>query len=460
MMRVRLSLLREFVHAVCEAAGVGERLDAEEAAAKIEYEKAKHTLATFDSEMAKKQAYLDRAKQLGIKPDSDSKQVKALKAMPEYSYDYKMVNGGDVRRNALVARVEKARNDYASYAPLEAGPATSDDSASDEPSKGKKPDPKKPAVARISDIKPVREYAWNDPRWAKLVKKHGAIFGKKSGDDDKTGTGPGEAHLAAIFGAEVQGGGTSFDLVTKDGRKWEVKGLESGSSTIRPGTEGRRAYAATKRHLENIMRQMKAFVSATKKVKLEGKLSDQEQNALSIVVDFIDHDYEEIVGKGEITGPRRKALRSALKSIKFLRETWKAQGADVGFDTVIGLGGKEFKVDKPTYIDVAKKVKKATDIDVLEGMQGKELALGVLKDPGFEDPSKFLDQWYESVDINQVFAQVDGVFIVTPDGFYLVPKPLFKKAFRFEKVSQGQPRFVFTYDKRSNAESEATKEAA
>lgn len=450
MQLVGLKLLRECIRILCEAEGdsdlVGSRLDAEEATAKAEYDKAKEVLAAFDAEIAKKQAFIAKAKELGLNPNGDSKEIKRLKLQPEYKFDYKMIGVEDQRRNALQARVDKARNYYASYAPLEAGGAPKSPASVEPVSKGKLPDPNKPSVAQISDIKPVREYRWDDPRWKKIVAKHGPIFGKKSGgDDDKTGTGPGEAHLADIFGAEVQGGGTSFDLVTKDGRKWEVKGLDSPSALIRPGTEGLRAYAKTKRHLDNVMRQMKAFVSATKKVALDKQLDDQEQNALSVVVDFIDHDYEEIVGKGEITGPRRKALRAALKAIKVLREQWQQQGVDTDFDTTVGLGGQEIAVDKPTYVDVAKKVKKATDVDVLQGVQGKELALASLKDTAFEDPSKFLNEWYESVDVNIVFEQVDGVFIVTPTGFYLVPKAFFKRAFKFDKVSQGKPKFVFTY---------------
>lgn len=438
-MRTSMGTLREFICRLLET-GTGSRLDAEEASAKTRYDSAKDRLAQWDIEAAKKTAFLAKAKELGLSPEGEAARKK-LKSLPQYGYDAKVLHA---QRKTLEDDVEKARAAYASYAPLEAGPITRP-AGPEEKERTTAPDPNTPSYAKVSDIRPNQLYEWSDPRWNKALSSLGSVFSKKRSDDDKAGTGPGETHLATIFGAAVQGGGTSYDLVTDDGRKWEVKALESPSDTIRPGTEGRRAFVQTKRHLDNVMKQMKSFVDAVNKFDIVKDLEEHELEALSYVVDFIDNDFEEIVSKGEITFPRRKALRATLKAIKTIKASWTAQGIDDTIDTTVGLAGHNVRVDRPTYIDVAQRVKKATDVNVLQGLRGKELALVVLKDRAFDDPSTFLDEWYESVDVNVVFEQVDGVFIVTPEGFFLVPRSSFKNAFKFVKVSQGQPRFIYAY---------------
>lgn len=437
-MKIKIDLLREYIQLLSEKGDTGSILDAEEAAAKAKYEAAQLKLKQWDIEAGKKQAFLDAAQKMGISPTGDAARKK-LKSQPQFNYDTKVLQA---QRKTLADEVEKTRIAYASYAPLEAGPVTKDEKTK---SNATLPDESTPVFAEISTIRPNQLNDWHDKRWEHAITKLGPIFSKTKGEDDKTGTGPGEVQLSKIFGAAVQGGGTSFDLVTKDGRQWEVKGLESKSSTVRPGTEGRRAFQRTKRHLDNIMRQMKNFVAIVKKTDLIKSLDDKEQTALSYVIDFIDNDFEEIVSKGEVTFERRKSMRAALKAISMLKSMWQDQGNSEEVNTNIGLGGKDVHVDKVTYIDVAKKIEKATDVKVLEGFQGKELAIATLKDPAFENVSEFLNEWYESVDINVVFEQVDGVFIVTPQGFYLVPKSTFKNAFKFVKVSQGSPRFAYTY---------------
>jgi hypothetical protein len=257
------------------------------------------------------------------------------------------------------------------------------------------------------------------------------------------GTGPGEKRLARIFGGIVKGGGVSYDVVTPDGRKWEVKALESPSETIRPGTEGKAALSKTRDLLSTIMRQLMIFSSAAQK-SIDSFEKPSHKEMIRWISDFVRSEYEEIVGKGEVTDERFKELETALVLVSRLQKELNVDKKS--FPTVVGLNDKKIDVDKPTFLDVAKTVQKLTGReDILTPFQKHEIVFSVLKNPAFRDPKTFFKNLFSSVKASEVFRGVDGVFIVNRNkGFYPVLKDSFDDVFKFVKISQATPRFKFT----------------
>lgn len=441
-----LQFLKDAIRMLIEDKGVssdtlarmGSALDAEEKAAKAEFEKAVADLAAYDAENAKRQAYIAKLKELG--KSADSAEGKKLRKDPAYNYNAKVLTSSPKRRDSLVAAVEKAKSVYGAYEPSAVEYKRASKHIASDSEQAEMPDKDAHVYMPIGQVKALRWYSWEDPRWSKVVKQI------PYGGNAASGIGPGEGRLAKIFGGKVQGGSVSFDVVTPDGRKWEVKALESASDQIKPGTEGRSALDAPKKKLERIIDQMKKFVSVVDKIGVQTLATDPDDaKVLAFIDGFIVDEYA-MFAKGEVSPERFKALRACLKALSLLKKKWSSGGAESKVDTTVSLGDKTVKVDKPTYIDVAKRVQRSVPgIDVLTGIEERELALSTLRDSAFEDPRTFLDDWYESVDINRIFEKVDGVFIVNSRGFNMVPKPLFKKAFRFGNISQGLPKFKFSY---------------
>lgn len=449
-------LLKEFIRdtlIILEDDGAGARLDAEELEAKTAYEKAKQELDQWRAESAKKVAFLHRSKELGISPEGDA--ARKLKSDQRFNYDAKVLQK---KEGTLLKTLEKAKQEWGAYDPsvidyarVSSTSAAKTSGAAIPPEKGTK------VYVAVSDIRPLQWYEWSDERWTKVVK--GVAMGntKDKSGDEKTGVGPGEERLAKIFGGRVQGGSVSFDIVTPDERRWEVKSLDNASDLIRPGTEGRIAFEKPAKRLEKIMGSMKNFVAVSKKLDLGDVVTDEEKKVIDFVEGFVDDSFDMIVGKGEVAIDRFKALRAALNSVSKMKKRWEALGAEPKMNTVIGLAGKEVQVDKPTYVDVVKRVKRAVpDADVFSGIEQHEFLLATLRDGAFDDPRVFFDEWFESVDINRIFSQVDGVFIVNNHGFSMVPKGLFKKAFRFKKVSQKMPKFEYVYYNASSNDEQST----
>jgi len=365
-----------------------------------------------------------------------------LKSDPLYNFDVKIVQS---KRPTLEKELAKVEAEYAAYDPAVTGYKVDAEDAR-APAQAQLPEKGTQSFAKIKSIKPLQWYEWADPRWKTAIKSIAYGSSKEKSGEEQSGTGPGEKRLAQIFGGKMQGGGVSFDVVTPDGLRWEVKALDTKSALIRPGTEGLAAYEQPKQHLDRVMKQLKNFTAVVAKAGLEDYATPEEIKAFNYISSFVEGEYEMIVGKGEISGERVKTLRAVLRVTQALKSGWESQGAEDDIDTTVGLANKEVEVDKNTYIDVAKKVQKAVpSANVLDGLEQRELALATLKDHAFDDPGAFLDEWYDSIDVNRVFEQVDGVFIVSQTGFNMVPKSFFKRAFKFKKVSQGKPKFEFVY---------------
>ena len=409
--------------------------DAMEQAAKEKYEAAQAALNAWDVNDKMKQNFLAKAKEVGVSVDTARKR---FGKDPKYAYDPKLAQK---KRQTLEDELKKAEEEYAEYEPSLRGYVRTRTVGGAKTLADKEmPPADKQIYMSIDNVKPLTWYVW-----PKEVAKSGKSFGsaKTKTGEEISGTGPGEEWLSFIFGGQMQGGGVSFDIVTPDARAWEVKALESASETIRPGTEGLKAFDGPKKRLESIMRQLKNFTVLSRKADFLNPedLSDEDKRIIDFVTTFIEDDYEMIVGKGEISRDRFIAFRGVLKALGQFKRAHAPKSEE--FDTRVALNDKEVKVDKPTYIDVAKRVEKATGKqDLLSEFEKFDLLTTTMKDVAFDNPTEFFDEWFQSVDVNKVFEQVDGVFIVNPRGFLMVPRSMFKKAFRFDKVTQGKPRFA------------------
>lgn len=429
----------------------GEYLDASERAAKEAYEAAKAALAAWDDNEKKRLALIAaieekaREQKISVRTAKDKYQA-SLKNDPIYAYDPKL---GAKKRKTFEDELAKAEEEYAEYNPELRGYVTKKKGGAKSTADAVLPDKKTKTHVSIDEVKPLIWYVWPE----KVVKKSGLSYGSKSaklapedtGPDAAAGTGPGEEWLAHIFGGKVQGGGVSFDVVTPDGRAWEVKQLLSPSETIRPGTEGLKAYTGPRKRLESIMRQLKNFVTVAKKPMFDTVFDEEDKKKINFVSVFVEDDYEMIVDKGEFSDDRRIRLRSALKTVSEFkkRHSSSRDGDTVSVDTRVSLNDKEVKVDKPTFIDVAKRVERATgNKEVLKDFQVIELLTSTLKDAAFDSPTEFFNEWYNAIDLTKVFAQVDGIFIVNPRGYMMIPRSMLKNALKFNKVTQGRPRFA------------------
>jgi len=91
----------------------GEELEALEKSAKEKYEAAQAELAAWDVNDRKKQAFLAKAKELGMKPDSE--RARKLKTNPDFAFDPKL---SQKQRKTLEDNLEKAEDNYSAFNPV------------------------------------------------------------------------------------------------------------------------------------------------------------------------------------------------------------------------------------------------------------------------------------------------------------------------------------------------------
>jgi len=294
------------------------------------------------------------------------------------------------------------------------------------------------------------ELIWvNWPR--DIVNLTGSSFGKASDSDSTSGTGPGERWLGWIFGGEVQGGSVSFDIVI-GGTKCESKGLESATDLIRPGTEGLRAYEPAREMLEFSMRLLREFVKQyrTQQSDFDAELSTQPEEVKQMfyrIVDFVDDEYENIVSKGEIAREKFAYIKRAFQTISELKK--KIQRGQSSVKPNVKLSDEPpVTVSRTTFINVVNAVERdigGGKLQVFSGEQKLGLALDILKSDAFENPTEFFNNFAKSINLDTVFAEVQGVFIVNDKkGFCWIPKKDMKSVLRFNSISQAKPKFAFT----------------
>lgn len=435
--------LENLIRQIIKEASGDDEFEKGELDAKAQYEKAQADLAAWDANIAKKEAFDSEFKKLRSQKVSIEKAKKQLKGKKEFNYSVPLASK---KRSTLELTLKKAESKYAAYNPeirdYEREMRGGSRSLADKqlPPKGKR---------ALLDIKKTPYLKWIS--WPAKIKQSKLAYGSKAAGDGEqadVGTGPGEDWLAYIFGGQVQGGGVSYDVITPDGNAWEVKQLLTKSETIRPGTEGLKAYEGSRDRMVTIMKQLKDFIRVSRKLQLGKRLDSTSKKRLNYVESFVDEQYGMIVDKGEISKERFIDLRSTLitvQNFKLSVDPDKGKKPNSKLKTTVGLNNKKIPVDKSTFIDVAKRVEKSTGRDdILNNIEELDIALATLTDSAFSDPKRFFNDWFSSIKIDNVFSQVDGVIIVHPKGFLIIPRDQLRSVMKFEKVTQGKPRFSLT----------------
>jgi hypothetical protein len=414
---------------------------AKEQQAREQYHAAVKELEAWQRELDKKHAFYDECKRLGIRTDSVAAR-RLRSAYPDlYDYDPKVVQkSGDILRG-MVAR---ARARYGLHNPLMLDAEEEIDKEKPgvdrESKEGKDPPPGKHAYVDVADLQANEPYSWDDPRWADAIKSVPLGFGAKEGSH------PGEERLAVILGAQQQGDTVSFDLKTTDGQRWEVKGLRSAKDQVRPGGLGMQAYKHAEKQLFVVIRRMRNFVREVKAIGVSKLLSDDEQRNLFRVIDhFVSTEFNNLT-RGEISEERFWVLRRALKAANLLKRRWEEDpGAqDVKATGNVNLAGKDVELSRNHYIDVVHRVNHhSPHSNIINTIDDRERVLYFLDNIAFDDPDDWLDRWDESINLEHIFADVSGIFIVTPQGFIMIPRQLLDQHFKLKRVSKGVPHYGY-----------------
>ncbi len=426
-------LITEFVRLVLEA-GMGTTLAADEMTARIAYENAIRAMAAWQTEKRKRDAFFAAIHKLGV--NADTVRAKRLKAEdPDtYAYDQKVLQTAEA---SLRGALSKTRARLAMFDPaaLDNDIPAKDRTSREEGVDMKMPDAKKKVYMPVEKLDPLTMYSWNDKRWASVVSRIPLGFGKEEGSR------PGEERLAAILGGQTQGDNVSFDIVTKNGRRWEVKGIRKPSDQIRPQALGMKAFAAASKELSNLCDQIKDFVEDVKNIGIDKVMTKPEQRRLFFVIERFVSDEIENFDRGEISYERFNLLRRALKAAGALKKSWLL---DVGEtkDETLSIAGKDVKVSRQKYIAIARNVHKANpQANILDLIDSRERLLALLWSSAFDDPDAWLDKWDESIDVDRIFSDVSGVFVVTLDGFFKIPRKMLKQVFKLARISKGVPLY-------------------
>lgn len=408
----------------------GEEFEVLEKAAREKYDAAVARLKAYDVNHAKHELYLKKFKDVSVQLKSQKKARSALLSDPATAYDHSLVQ---LSRDKLENDVKKAREALGSF-----DPSAVDYAVVRKPKviRSSQPEPFD-AKGALHSLKKFKSLKWH--RWPRTSKKY---------EPSMVGTGPGEERLAHLFGAKVVGGSESYDIIMPNGTTWEVKQIVSASDPLRPGTEGKKAVDNARRRINRIMVQLKNFTSLARKLNVKELVPQRNAAQIELIATFVDEQFEQIVGAGELSRRTMIDIRSVLKTAKDFKDVvGSAEGTDgvVKDKQKVAFNDVEVEVDKQTYVSLARAVRKATGKnDVITDVNAFDMLLSTLKDKAFENVTAFLNEWFESVDPDDVFSKVTGgMFIVNQRGFIIVPKDMIGSVLQFERITQGMPRYSF-----------------
>lgn len=295
-------------------------------------------------------------------------------------------------------------------------------------------------------------YANKWTKWPEALQSSNIKFGSgsqsKENKKEKSrysegGVGRGERWLAYLFGAKVMGQSKSYDLVMPDGSKYEVKELDAGSSTIRPGTKGIEAYEAARLDIAQVINEIQEFLNLVdlKTEDLKSILSKEDEKKIKYVQNFLNDEYSSFA-RGEISLERLKLLRNVLKIIKSLID--EHVGSKESLRSSIAIGDASFSVPEKIMIRIAKVLEKELGASIIKNVNVWSLVLSPLKSRAFEDYSGYFKTWQSKIKVASIFSGTDGLFIVNENkGFYWIPIGDIDNHLKFARISQGLPMLKF-----------------
>lgn len=413
---------------------------------------AEKDLADFDHAAKIQKSYMNALAQAGLKPSQAGKGGARDKIRAQTGWTLAIQNkvGTDPSRSAQSRKkfeqaVQKAK---ARLGYLDPTHASEDEDFGSEPDDdtSKEELPSKPTG--LYDIEKITKNVWHPWPFShqSMFQKTGHMYGAagtgKTGQE-ASGVGPGEEWLAYLFGANVSGGSKSYDLFMPDRSTWEVKGLKKETDSIRPGVGGRRAVEKANEKLKEVINQARAFFADYDSLGVS-KAFDSVQSieggaSMKKKIEYskkVMHALANRVMQGEIPPDWIDVkLRNAL----FYLAEFKAKFGASEDDTVnLVFGDKGSKsVSRSQAISIVRKI----DKESLSKFNEFEVAASNLESSGFVDPAQFIDDWFDSVDIDSIFSKVTGgLILVTPNSFYVMPKSDMRDKLIFTKISGGVPK--------------------
>lgn len=259
----------------------------------------------------------------------------------------------------------------------------------------------------------------------------------RSDTDQAQKIGPGERRIAKIVNGRVAGGSVSYDIIDANGNKWEVK-APNDKLEIKTGVEGRAALTPVREEIERVCNVIEnAFLSTTANIIVDVLGKD----AVHDVAKFVKEDIPRIRA-GEISRSRINMMVKIMTLISDLVQEIDASTDSSGEKYVaIGDDGPdiELRVDLPTYI----KVSKALDIDNDDiNISVVDVLKSEFNSPEFHNPDAWFKKvWVSTIRASQVFGHVDGLFLVSPEGYRLIKKDDIDNVIKFDNVTRGIPAF-------------------
>lgn len=252
----------------------------------------------------------------------------------------------------------------------------------------------------------------------------------------RTGVGPGEDRLAFVLDGEVQGGSVSFDILDKDGNKWEVKEPSGSSGTIRPGTEGRAAIVSTRQQLDRACRKMRqGLAKVDKSLDITEILSE---DGIAMIRKFLEKDVD-MIKKGEISKGRMERFYQVIRLIHHIVED------ETGEDEqkYVEMGDEEHTIEK--NIDLRTYIRLGHFLNLTKSdlkVEDSELFAAAFNYEPFLDPEGFMDRvWNNAAKASEVFGHTSGIILVHPDGYKIIPRDKLDEELKFCVISQAVPKF-------------------
>lgn len=408
-----------------------------------EYDAAKAEYERWLAERQKFEKAAELARSHGIDVDNASAMLRLRRKYPEYDYDPKLLKKEKQVKDRLAAAWKATQPEYN----VEIGPAPFEMPAEDRPAPGshvaarkKAPSSEKPVFMSPKDMQPLQTYLWTDFNHIGLP----PMGGFEDGSGGSAGMHPGEDRIAKIIGGERQGDTVPFDIVDSEGMTWEVKGLPKPTSLIRPGAHGVTGAREATNALLKVMNEINEFVNRVEEGGAAVVCDTNEQmNRYIAVRKFIKREQHDIF-RNEISAARFEALTLALENISRLRKMWS-------YESIRTLTGKLTHGDRDLDVPRLKLIKilraladdDPSSRELLSTYSPRELALAELETrEAYDSPWDWMNAWGEKIDVEKIF-DVDGMFIVTPKGFNMVPRSMFRDVLELRKMSQDRPKYAF-----------------
>lgn len=271
------------------------------------------------------------------------------------------------------------------------------------------------------------------------------------------GVGPGERRLAKILGGEVMGGSATFDLSTPYG-KFEVKEPTGGwYGGIRVESEGIAAIEANLSKIKNAAKKIDTVFGTGAKPDMVAAAKEMyPAETLQKIVDFATKPETkgqtaiQWILRGEIGAKRLKALgdtllliHSGLMAEGIIRLARRVQQV-LGEEKFVTMDDSETGVDVKQPVDTATfvKVGKALGVSAEEmKVSPADMLRSALSGQAFTNPDEFINNVVtEPVTASQVFGHTDGLILVQPQGYMIIPKSDLTKM-QFLRISKGKPYF-------------------